>query len=69
MHNNSSLSLNSSVDDITGEKLLRRNDQEVINLPFVSPGSHLNMIKTEKNVAIWDKIGTSFQRKRLILIG
>ena len=47
---------------------LDRNYRDVINLSFVLPGLHLNIVETEKMLQHGIKNsrrGTSFQRKRL----
>ena len=61
---NSSLSFSFELVDMTSPD---RNYQEVINLLLsVSPGLYLNILKTEKNVAVSDrKFSTSFQRKKV----
>ena len=46
--------------NLVGVISLDRNYQVVINLSFVLPGLHLNILKTEKMVAIW---GTKSSRR------
>ena len=48
-----------------GTTSLDRNYQEVINLSFVLPRLHLNILKTEEILLLWGKKFSSFQRKRL----
>ena len=66
---NSSLSFSLEFVDMIS---LGRNYQEAINLSFVSPRLHLNILNTEKMLQFGAKnsrraCGVSFQRKRLIV--